>query len=344
VFELPAAFIYCASFIKGKEKIGMGLIEQTLEALRGPRNIEKALENLRLDLSSPRERSTGTISSYTQTARSFLEWLGSMLPPTSRDFKRYFVYRRQKGVSERTLAKEFVHLQRLALANSWDWPFTKADRPVSRDEVFAPAFTPEDVELLIKSRPAYNKQELFYLAVSTTWGRRREEMAVIKKRDYNEISIKLSNAKQRSGPRLSEKLIPEETREVLLSYHPQVVALSTLSQVFGRILEKASMEQRKGWGWHSIRRSLETAIQWKLAENQLPLSLVGDFMDWSKTRRGTAFGGAPMVGVYTHHEVMLSGDFAVDRLIIPIHPFLPLWRDSNTNPTPGSEVNKGGQL
>ncbi len=307
---------------------------------------EEALSKLELDLSSPRERAPGTISSYLQTDRSFLRWRASMQPlsvllaPTAEDFKRYFVWRRQNAISERTLRKEFVHLEKLALSNSWDWPFTKADRPVSRDEAFTPAFTPEDIEALIAAREAYTPQELFYLAISTTWGRRREEMVKIRKRDCTATSIRIETAKQRHGPSRKEKLIPEEIRDILLSYSPKITAVSSLSSLFARVMEKSGLEMRKGWGWHSIRRTLETAVQWKLAENELPLSLVGDFFDWSKTRASTAFGGAPMAGVYTHHEVMLSGDFAVDRLILPIHPFLPCWRQG-TKPKPAVDTENG---
>ncbi len=305
---------------------------------------EEAISKLELGLSSPRERPPGTVNSYLQTARSFLRWRASMqplsvlLPVTPEDFRRYFVWRRQNGISERTLAKEFAHLGKLARSNSWDWPFTKADRPVSRDEAFTPAFTPADLEALIAARDAYTPQERFYLAISTTWGRRREEMVKIRKKDCSTTSISIQTAKQPRGPSRKEKLIPEEIRDILLSYHPKITAVSTLSSLFCRLMEKSGLEMRKGWGWHSIRRTLETAVQWKLAENQLPLSLVGDFFDWSRTRSSTAFGGAPMAGVYTHHEVMLSGDFAVDRLILPIHPFLPCWRQQKgASPLPGGE-------
>jgi len=286
---------------------------------------EEALDNLKLVLSSPRPRAQGTLISYTQTAKVFLLWLGKMMPPTDKDFRRYFVHRRSQGIKERTLTKEFVQLEKLAFANGWDWPFTKLDRPLSDEDAFQPSFSPDEIEVLIKARGEYDNQELFYLAISTTWGRRREEMVRIRKKDYNEESIKLNTAKQRTGKAVVEKLIPEEIKDILAQYHPNISGINTPSYIFYRIMDKSGLGQRKGWGWHAIRRALETGIQWKLAENQLPLSLVGDFMDWSKVRRSTAFGGAPMAGIYTHHEVMLNGAFAVDRIILPIHPFLPLW-------------------
>ena len=119
--------------------------------------MDEKLENLKLVLTSPRERAPGTITSYLQTARIFLEFLGDGQMPTGKDESK-----------------------KLAEANNWPWPFTSDDKPVAEEEPFAPAFTPEEIETLIKARDEYSKGELFYLAVSTTWGLRREEMARIR--------------------------------------------------------------------------------------------------------------------------------------------------------------------
>ncbi len=184
--------------------------------------MEEALNNLKLVLTSPRPRAPGTLISYLQTGKTFLLWSGAMLPPTDNDFRRYFVHRRSQGIAERTLTKEFVQLQKLAMANEWEWPFTGDDRPISDEDASQPAFSPEEIETLVKARDEYDHQELFYLAISTTWGRRREEMLRIQKRDYNEESIKFKVAKQRKGKTVSEKLIPEEIRDILLQYHPNI--------------------------------------------------------------------------------------------------------------------------
>jgi hypothetical protein len=287
--------------------------------------METEIENLKLILQSPRERAHGTIVSYLQTARTFLTWHGDGEPPTDKDYRRYFIYRREAGVSERTLAKEFVQLNKLAIANNWPWPFTADDRPVAEEEPFTPSFTPEEIETLILARGKYSKSEVFYLAVSTTWGLRREEMIRIRKRDYNEQTIKIKIAKQKHVRRL-EHLIPEEINEILQDYHPQLVDINSLSYMFYRILKKAGLPKRKGYGWHSIRRILRTALEWSLAENRLPLSLVADYMGWSKAQKGIAYGGAPMLGVYSHPEAMFSDPYAVERKILEIHPFMKFWR------------------
>lgn len=284
--------------------------------------MQTELENLKLVLTSPRERAPGTISSYLQTGRFFLEFLGDGAQPTDKDFRRYFLHRREEDISGRTLTKEFVQLKKLADANNWPWPFTSDDKPVAEEEPFAPAFTPKEIETLIRARDKYSKGELFYLAVSTTWGLRREEMVRINKRDYTEVSIKIKTAKH--GRRV-EHIIPDEINPILQNYHPRLKSRGSLTYVFYRVLNKAGIERRKGYGWHSIRRTLRTLLEWNLAENRLPLSLVADYMGWSRTQKGIVYGGAPMLGVYSHPEIISTDPFAIDRLVLGVHPFLKHW-------------------
>lgn len=284
--------------------------------------VEKELENLKLILTSPRERARGTIVSYLQTARTFLTWYGDSGPPTDKDYRRYFLHRRESGIAERTLAKEFVQLNKLAVANKWTWPFTADDRPVSEEEPFAPALLPEEIETIIAARDKFTKAELFYTSISTTWGLRREEMIRIRKRDYNELTIKIKTAKH--GRRV-EHIIPDQINQILQNYHPKLDNINSLSYMFYRILEKAGLPRRKGYGWHSIRRTLRTVLEWNLAENRLPLSLVADYMGWSKTQKGIVYGGAPMLGIYAHPEIMSEDPFAIERKILEVHPFVNLW-------------------
>jgi hypothetical protein len=287
--------------------------------------MERELENLKLILTSPRERAKGTITSYLQTARTFLKWYGNTEPPTDLDFRRFFLYRQEKGISKRTRAKEFAHLQKLATANGWKWPFGRDDRPVPDEDTSSPAFTPEEVEILIKAHTYYSPAETWYLAVSTTWGLRREEMITIRKKDYTDTVLKVKIAKQKGRLLVLDHLIPEEIRPMMLAYHPKIGNINSLSYLFYRIMDKSGIGQRKGYGWHSIRRTLRTVLEWNLAEHRLPLSLVADFMGWSKAQKGAIYGGAPMLGVYSHQEIMSSEPFAVDRKIISVHPFIQYW-------------------
>jgi len=287
--------------------------------------MDTVLENLKERLSSPRLRAPTTIQTYLETAKHFLTWLGDGKKPTPSDFRRYFIYRRERGMSERSLRTKFFHLKKLALSNGWDWPFTAEDTPFSEEEPFAPALMPADIEKLIKARDLYLKSERFYLAVSTTWGCRREELARIRKRDYDANSILIRTAKK--GRRVRH-LIPDVLKPIFEAYRPKQHTPTAFSIMFHRICRKAGVKVEKGSSFHSIRRTLRTLLEWRLAENRLPLSLVADYQGWSKTTKGIAYGGAPMLGVYAHPEVLSSDPFATDRLIYPVHPFLPWWEEA----------------
>jgi len=297
--------------------------------------MEIELENLNLTLTSPRQRTKSTITSYLHAGKTFLKFLNGATMPTGKDeiaireagriFRRYFLHRREKGNSERTLTHEFTRLKKLAVANDWPWPFTCDDRPRSEEEPFTPAFTEAEIQALIQARDEYSKRECFYLALSTTWGLRREEIVRIRKSDYNEQTIKIKIAKQKELVRRIEHTIPGEIKPILLNYDPKLNAVTNLGPIFHRILDKADLGPRKGYGWHSIRRSLRTLLEWNLAEARLPPSLVADFMGWSKTQKGIVYGGSPMLGLYDHPEIMSSDPFAIDRLVLNVHPFIKIW-------------------
>lgn len=285
----------------------------------------EALENLKERLSGPRLKAPGTIYTYLATARIFLDWLGDGKTPTPSDFRRYFMHRRESNISERTLRKEFFQLKKLALANGWDWPFVADDTPFSEEEPHAPALFPEDIEKIIRVQHLFIKSERFFLAVSTMFGCRAEELRRIIKRDYDEQSILIRTAKK--GRRVRH-LIPDPLKPVFQAYHPKEHVADAFTKMFHRVCDKAGVELERGSGFHSIRRTLRTLLEWRLAENRLPLSLVADYQGWSKTTKGIVYGGAPMLGVYAHPEILSTDPFMTDHLIYPIHPFLQVWEDS----------------
>jgi len=294
-----------------------------------------ALENLKERLSAPRLRAPTTLQGYLETGARFLNWKGDDSPATPSDFRRYFIHRREHDISERTLRWEFFCLKKLALSNGWEWPFTSDDTPFSEEEPNAPALMPNDIETLIRAQHLYLKLERFYLSICTTFGCRREELARIRKRDYDDNSILIRTAKH--GQRVRH-LIPEVLKPIFEDYHPKEHTPTALSIMFHRICRKAGVKLGKGYSFHSIRRTLRTLLEWRLAENRLPLSLVADYQGWSKTSKGIAYGGAAMLGVYAHPEILSSDPFATDRLIYPVHPFLPFWEDALSKKRPHKEA------
>lgn len=292
------------------------------------------IENLKLILSSPRQRRPGTITSYVQTAKTFLAWLdGDVIPSKSYDgamekvnvvFRRYFLWRREKKISERTLMKEFTHLQKLADANSWPWPFTKNDKPVSEEEAYAPALLPDQIEQMIRSFDVLTRAERFYLAISTTWGCRREDMAEISYKDYNETEIGIMVAKRRKK---IKHLIPEEIRPVLGNFKAPRRTPTSLSIMFTRIVMKSGLKTLKGYGWHSIRRTVDTVLQWNYGQEKIPQPALADYMGWSRSARSAQTSGSSMLGHYYHPEILPGDVYGMERLIHKINPFIPVWKE-----------------
>lgn len=284
--------------------------------------LHPALENLKERLSSPRLRAPGTIISYMVTGANFLSGLAKDQAPTDSDFRRYFIRRREQGISERTLRKEFIQLKKLALSNKWDWPFTSDDTPYPEDEPNQPVLLPVQVEQLIKARAKLLRSERFYLAVATTWIVRREELARIKKRDYDDNTIVIHTAKH---GRKVKHLIPDCLKLIFVDYRPKEHTPAALSRMFQQICSKAELPRQKGTSFHSIRRTLTTMLAALLPQNQLDPALLADYSGWSKKSLGSLYGGATMVGVYRHPEILDTDPFGRDKVIYSIHPFLPLW-------------------
>ena len=284
------------------------------------------VENLLLALSSPRERAKGTIDSYLLTATSYFRFAGKDNIPGEEGLRKYFVMRRKEGINERTLRKEFVQLKKLWVSNHWDWPFTRDDMPHPKEAASAPAFTLEEIATLIRAKDEYSKAESFYLAVSTTWGPRREEILNIKRKDYDSEVITIRLAKRKTGEKLIRHIIPEEIKPILFNYHPRLKTAVSLSYAFQAILLKSGLGRMEGYGFHSVRRSLRTLLEWSLAKEGLPLSLVADFMGWSPSAKGIVYGGAAMLGVYSHPEILSSDPLGIDKLVLKHHPFLSFWK------------------
>ncbi|KKM15781.1 hypothetical protein LCGC14_1692550 [marine sediment metagenome] len=291
--------------------------------------MQTELENLRLVLSSPRPRAPSTLTGYLSVANQFLTWLGDRIPPDDMDLRRYFLKRRDEGISENTLRTDFAKLKKLYLANQWDWKFVAEDRPEAPLEIDTPAFTREEVSELIKNRELYSNAECFYLAVATIYAPRRIELARIKKRDIRDNTLRIDTAKH--GEKRTH-LIPNEIMPYIEAYRPRENNVSSLSAMFGRICKKGLGEKKKGYGWHSFRYTLDTLLPGALAKADKPLTLVGYFLRWSRKSTGSRFLGTPMGGVYARPEILSSDPFFADREVLEVHPFLPLWSMGTSKP------------
>ncbi len=284
--------------------------------------LHPALENLKERLSGPRLRSPGTITTYLVIGRNFLAGLSNDRKPTDSDFRRYFMQRRNDGTSERTLRKEFFCLKKLALANNWPWSFTSDDTPYPEEDAQAHPFLPAQVEQLIKAKGKLSHAERFYLAVATTWIVRREELSRIKKRDYDAETLIIHTAKH---GRKVKALIPDCLKQIFADYRPKEHNPSALSLMFKRICDKAGLQHQKGYGWHSIRYALNTALRPALIANRIDPAILANYVGWSRQSQSREFGNVPMMAAYNRPEILDSDPYGIFKVVYSVHPFLPLW-------------------
>jgi hypothetical protein len=100
-----------------------------------------------------------------------------------------------------------------------------------------------------------------------------------------------------------------------------------VATIYDRICVKGLGVHKKGYGWHSLRRTLATLLPTALAKADKPLTLVGYFLRWSRRSTGSMFLGTPMGGIYARPEIMGEDPFFTDREVFEVHPFLPLWAE-----------------
>jgi len=284
---------------------------------------EQALENLRMVLTGARPRAKSTIVDYLSKARKFLNWLPHDPPPDDMDLHRYFAEQRHNGIGEGTLTSTYTVLKKLYSANRWPWPLGREDRPEPPKEPQTPAFRPEQVEELILNCGEYSDAERFYLALSTTYGMRREELARVKRKDIREGKILVRTAKK--GPQRWH-LIPAEIMPAVRGYRVKEHQVRAMSAMFQRICRKGLGQRMPGYGWHSIRRTLLTLLPMELAKKGMDPSLAAHYLRWSRRTIGVAFFGTAMAGVYARPEILDWDEHGIDRLIFEVHPFLKVWR------------------
>ena len=286
---------------------------------KGKGKMNEYLENLHLNLTQPRRMAPTTIASGMSTASIFLTWLGDRIPPSDKDLRLFFQAREEQGISARSRGTEFWQLKKLFEANHWPWPFTKRDRPVAEEEPFQPAFPPDEVLQLIAAREKYSPQENFYLALSATYGPRREDIGRVGARHIHDNIIIIRTAKK---GKMRQHLIPEEIQPIMSSWRARERGRGAITYAFRRIMEKSGLGRRPGWGFHSMRRTVQTMLEINLAKNNYPPAYAGQWMGWAKTTIGARYSQTPMAGVYAHPEILSDDPYWLDRLVFSVHPFL----------------------
>lgn len=297
-------------------------------------------------MNGTQEKSPVTMSGYISTWKRFLAFVGKKGTFSSVDIDKYLAKRRKDGISARTRGTEFFQLKALCVCNKIEWPFLKYDVPRAKEDAATPMISADDLEKLILAQDKYTDAERFYLAVATTFGCRREAMAQIRKRDYDDRTFLIRGV---HGGETVKHAIPDAIRPILETCWSGEHQTRALTEMFTRICHKAGVQLAHGFGWHSVRRCVTSVMSYVLPKEGLQASFWAEFTGWAKASRGTTFMNSPMMGHYTHPEVLNSrfmqrlkvlpidspesDPYWMDHSIYKVHPFLKVW-DEVLNPKP----------
>jgi hypothetical protein len=315
------------------------------------RTIEVYLKQFKERLTGSRPRKPHTVDIYLGIARDFLEWVGKADGINANDVSNYIAYLRSQGQADVTLNGKMSRLKKLnQVCEFFEWKFLKEDIPAAPAdyEAVTPVMTQDQMEKLIRAQDKYSDAERFYLAISTTYGCRREAMCQMTTRNIGEDYIVIPGVK---GGRSIKHLMPPVLKPVLLNYHVKRHSGQALSLMFHNIARKAGLELQKGFksqstGWHSLRRGLDTLAEYFIpkckdpgGKDFLPQSVQADFFGWSKMEKGKSFMSSGMAGRYSHFETYGKDPFWLDRCIYAGHPLLKVWKEA-LKAHPVKKINK----
>ena len=171
--------------------------------------------------------------------------------------------------------------------------------------------------------------ESCFLALSTIYGVRRQEMMDMQAKDVDLKAGTIFIRTVKHG-RQRYHLIPAEIADVIGGYDfTTQYSASTVSQIFWAVVNKSNLEplQSERLGWHSIRRAVLSG----LIDNGLNPFAARSFLRWKSTMGELAMPAR----YYSNVTIGLKGKKVVSEeakgdkeIFEKYHPFLSFWRDS----------------
>ena len=244
--------------------------------------------------------------------------------------ENYMDYLRAKGHKPGTVNLVFRIIRRLYNVNGLPWEYRQGEAPAigQRDE-YRPQLSPEIIKMLIDTAKAgkLKPTEACFLALSTTYGLRREEMANLTPKELQLSNKAIYIATIKFG-RERFHMVPPEIDPYLASHDfEEQVSVGMLSHLFKRILKRAGAGELNSQkiGWHSIRRAL---FDGGINNGINPLAM-RVFMRWKGATGEMAmparYYGNVVIGL--KEEKPMLEEAKGDAEIFDKHPFLPFWRD-----------------
>lgn len=267
---------------------------------------EPPVEN-RLDLLlSDKKKETRSV--YNSQIRKFRSWKNKAIYDKW-DILEFLNYLKKRKFSSSYIRGTYYALKLLFESKGWPW---EAKLPKLEDtRVIKPAMPKEDIIRLIRAILLRGTaEEKVYLALSTTYGLRRAEMANLAPEDLD-FEEKTIFIRTKKGGTPRSHLFPPPLLNLLQSSDlGRVPSTSYLSLLFKKICALADLKIEKGIGWHTLRHRLDI----ELVDAGLPKVAVRKFLRWSEK--------SDMVDYYYTPELK-----ELDLKIFAVHPFLSYYEE-----------------
>ncbi|MBA7582299.1 hypothetical protein ES708_24227 [subsurface metagenome] len=255
-----------------------------------------------------RGRKEATAQQWRALADKFGDCCGVKDAYDRTDVVKFLAQLRREGHKQSSINVMIRPIKLLAQIQKWPDGFPRLAMPKVRvSDVERPFLNHDEVcEMIRRAKVFCNEGELAYLALSTTYGLRRVELASL------EVGDGMVTVDTVKGGVVTTHIIPDQIKPYIGGYHHTDTRYMSL--IFQRICRKVGMDfEGKGFGWHAIRRSLATEL---LVQEVSALNIIR-FMRWSDSLARGEFG---MLVIYAKRN-----QAKIDRAIFEVHPFLPVW-------------------
>lgn len=201
-----------------------------------------------------------------------------------------------------------IHYVLTALFKSQNIPFNM-EPPQIVDPPFRPTIRGDEMPKLITAvKESGDSNERGALALSTVYGVRRVEIRRASENDLNheDRTIVIHTAKK---GRERTHLIPDEVLGPIFGYDFKPRSDQGYANLFWGMIEKAGLDLPKGFGWHSVRRSLYTGLT-----GRVDFLYRHEFLRWR-------IRGINLAMIYDQ-----TSPAKIDKIVFSQHPFLKYWR------------------
>lgn len=282
-------------------------------------NEKEYIKRFKLVLEEEKGSNSEVINQYLNRVKHFFSVVGVKDNYSKEDILYYIKVLRDSGGKESYIKFNYYILRSFFDAVGFEFPLRRVPKPrfgVVEEPLRTILSFGEVVQLITEGINVCSKYELAYLALSTTYGLRRVELAQINRNDFNWNEGRITIRTRKRGE-VRTHFIPEEIKPYLKRYSfNENLKPVTLSKYFHNICEKCGVSVDERYGWHSIRRRLVIELD---NTKQLTNREIHQFMRWKAPTETFSF--IPITITYTERPTE-----ELDLKIFSVHPFLKYWK------------------